>query len=87
MNKFFDFVKTICTINPEFKSIHNETNNTNDSCAGCKYMGTNFDARIKSKSEMILFDTDYFPEDIAIALTIKLNNYIYDYIQNNKTNK
>ena len=87
MNKYLNFVKSIYTINPEFTSIHNEINNTNDYFARCEYMGTNFEARIESKSEMIHFDTDYLAEDIAIALTIKLNNYIYDYIQNNNIEK
>ena len=44
-------------------------------------MGTNFEARLEFKSEMIHFDTDYLKVDKAIALTIKLNIYIYDYVK------
>ena len=46
-------------INPEFISIHTEINNTINFFSRCEYMGTNFEARIESKPEMIRFDTGY----------------------------
>ena len=81
MNKYLNFVKRIYAISPEFTSIHHKINNTDDYFARWEYMGTNFEERIEFISEMIRFDTDYLAEDIAIALTIKINNFIYDYIQ------
>ena len=43
MNKYLNFIKSIYTINPEFTSILNKINNSNNYFSRCEYMGNNFE--------------------------------------------
>ena len=83
MNKYLNFVKSIYNIDPILDS-YNVLDNRTLYKAKVEYAGKSFEAVLDSITETRHFDSDYYSEDIFIALIIKLNNEIFDYIQSNK---
>ena len=83
MNKYLNFVKSIYNIEPIFDSYHVLDNRTLYK-AKVEYAGVLFESTLDSITETKHFDSDYYSEDIAIALIIKLNNEIFDYLQANR---
>ena len=83
MNKYLNFVKSIYNIEPIFDS-YNVLDNRTLYKAKVEYAGKSFEAVLDSITETKHFNSDHFNEDVVIALIIKLNYYIFDYIQSNK---
>ena len=78
-DEYFESVKDIHNIDPVFEYIESDENNKGYINGTCLYDNTFFKARLILPDE--LRDTDYPGQDIAISLTLKLNNQIYKYLE------
>ena len=74
---YFEFIKGIHNINPTFIYIDENNSYVKGSCL---YDKTIFEAKLNLPEE--LKDTDYPGQDIAVSLTLKLNNLINEYLYN-----
>ena len=74
---YFEFIKSIHNINPTFIYIDENNSYVKGSCL---YDKTIFEAKLNLPGE--LKDTDYPGQDIAVSLTLKLNNLINEYLYN-----
>ena len=79
---YFEIVKGIHNITPTFKYI-NSSEDKSYVEGSCLYDNTRFKAKLILPDELH-GDTDYQGQDIAISLTIKLNNQIHEYLQRYK---
>ena len=81
-DEYFESVKDIHNIDPVFEYIESDENNKGYINGTCLYDNTLFTARLIFPDK--LRDTDYPGQDIAISLTLKLNNQIYEYLEYKK---
>ena len=77
---YYQFIKDIHKINPTFNYIDENTGNISYVKGSCIYDKTIFEAKLNLPEE--LKDTDYPGQDIAVSLTLKLNNLINEYLYN-----
>ena len=82
-DEYFESVKDIHNIDPVFEYIESDENNKGYINGTCLYDNTFFKARLILPDELS-GDTDYPVQDIAISLTLKLNNQIYKYLEYKK---